>query len=200
MKLYWSHQSRSIRILWLLEESGLEYEPIHLDIRDAKAKADPAFRAVSPMGKVPGFEDGAVRLWDSGAIALYVGDQYPDTKLGIPIGHPERGAYLQWVMFTNAVMEPAMGEKVANLPPNPSQYGWGSWDLMLQTLRAGVEARGPFLFGEQFTGADVLLGSGCNFMRMFGMLKDDPVLFAYADRCIARPAYQRAQAMEAAKL
>lgn len=199
MKLYWSHRTRSIRILWLLEESGLKYEPIHLDIRDAKAKAEPAFRAISPLGKVPAFEDGPVRLWDSGAISAYVGDQYPETKLGIPIGHPDRGAYLQWLMFTNSCMEPAMGEKVGNLPANPSQSGWGSWELMLTTLRAGVE-RGPWILGDQFTAADVLLGSGCNFMRVFGMLKEDPVLFAYADRCIARPAFQRAQAMEAAKL
>lgn len=200
MKLYWSHRSRSIRILWLLEEAGVKYQPIHLDIRDEKAKADPAFRAVSPLGKVPAFEDGPVRLWDSGAIAAYVADQYPEKKLAPPIGHPDRGAYLQWLMFTNSCMEPAMCEKVAKLPPNPSQYGWGSWDVMLATLRNGIEARGPWILGAEFSAADVLLGSGCNFLRTFQMVSDDPVLFAYADRCIARPAFQRAQAMEAEKL
>ena len=60
------------------------------------------------MGKVPAFEDGATRLWDSGAIAAYVGDQYPETGLAPPIGHPDRGRYLQWLMYTNAVVEPAI--------------------------------------------------------------------------------------------
>ncbi len=196
MKLYWCPKTRSIRILWLMEESGLPYERVQIDIRNPKHKDDPAFRRISPMGKVPAFEDGAVRLWDSGAIAAYVADQYPDTKLAIPIGDPERGAYLQWLMFTNSVVEPAMGEKFANIPSNPSQYGWGSWDLMLETFRSAVE-KGPFLFGERFTAADVLLGMSAHYMRQFGMLTEDPILFAYADRCVARPAFQRASALEA---
>jgi glutathione S-transferase len=196
MKLYWSPRSRSVRIVWLLEEAGVEYERIVVDLRDETAKADPAFRAISPMGKVPGFEDGAVRLWDSGAIACYVADQYPQSKLAPPIGDPDRGRFLQWLMFNNAVLEPAMGEKVANLPPNPSQYGWGSWDLMLQTFHAGL-AQGPWILGEHFSAADVLLGMGANFLRTFKMLSDDPIVFAYADRCAARPAFQRAMAIEA---
>ncbi|MCA9595999.1 MAG: glutathione S-transferase [Myxococcales bacterium] len=196
MKLYWCPKTRSLRILWLMEESGLPYERVVQNIRDAEAKNDPAFRAISPMGKVPAFEDGPVRLWDSGAIATYLADQYPETKLGISVGDPNRGAYLQWLMFTNSVVEPAMGEKFANLPSNPSSYGWGSWDLMLEVFRAGVE-KGPFLFGEHFTGADVLMGMSAQYMREFGMLKDDPVLFGYAARCIERPAYKRAIELEA---
>jgi glutathione S-transferase len=89
-----------------------------------------------------------------------------------------------------------MGEKVLKLPQNPSRYGWGSWDLMLEVLRKGVE-RGPWVLGERFSAADVLVGSSAHYMRMFGVLTDDPVIFAYADRCLARPAYQRALAMEA---
>jgi glutathione S-transferase len=197
MKLYWCPKTRAIRILWLMEETGLPYQRIQLDIRDPEAKNDPAFRAISPMGKVPGFEDGSVRLWDSGAIAAYVADQYPETKLGFPIGDPNRGAYLQWLMFTNSVVEPAMGEKFAKIPSNPSQYGWGSWDLMLTTFRNAVESGGPFLFGERFTAADVLMGLSAHYMRSFGMLTEDPILFAYADRCIERPAYKRAAELEA---
>jgi glutathione S-transferase len=100
-------------------------------------------------------------------------------------------------MFTNAVIEPAMAEKFAGLAPAPSRYGWGSWDLMLSALRQGL-SRGPWILGERFSAADVMLGSSAHFMREFKMLMDDPVLFAYADRCEARPAYQRAMAMDAA--
>ncbi|HJY37397.1 MAG TPA: hypothetical protein VJ299_08035, partial [Steroidobacteraceae bacterium] len=73
--------------------------------------------------------------------------------------------------------------------------GWGSWEQMLTTLRAGL-SRGPWILGERFCAADVLLGMSCAFLRQFKMLADEPVLFAYADRCAARPAFQRAYALE----
>ena len=70
MKLYWSQNTRAFRIAWLLEEAGLKYERVAVDIRNEKSKNDPAFRAVSPLGKVPALEDGPARLSDSGAICI----------------------------------------------------------------------------------------------------------------------------------
>jgi len=98
-------------------------------------------------------------------------------------------------MYTNSVIEPAMGEKFGGLKPNTVSYGWGSWDQMLATLRTAVE-RGPWILGERFSAADVLLGMSCNFLRQFKMIENEPVLFAYADRCAARPAFQRAYALD----
>lgn len=196
MRLYWCANTRAARAVWMLEEAGVPYERVTIEIRDPASKGNPAFRAVSPMGKVPALEDGPVRLWDSGAICGYIADQYPARGLAPPIGSPDRGAYLQWLMFTNAVIEPAMGEKVGGLPANPLRNGWGSWDQMLATLRAGLE-QGPWILGERFSAADVPLGMSCHFLRMFKMLSDEPILFAYADRCAARPAFQRAMALEA---
>jgi len=195
MKLYWCPQTRAIRGVWLLEEAGVPYERVHINIRDPQSRTNQDFRAASPMGKVPALEDGPTRLWDSGAICAYVADQYPASGLAPPIGAPQRGSYLQWLMFNNAVLEPAMGEKAGGLPANPSRNGWGSWDLMLGTLRNGLE-RGPWILGDRFSAADVLLGSSCHFMRLFKMVEDEPVLFAYADRCTSRPAFKRAQALE----
>ena len=197
MKLYWCPQTRAMRAVWLLEEAGVPYERVHVNIRDPQAKANAAFRAASPMGKVPALEDGSTRLWDSGAICAYVADQYPASGLAPAIGHPQRGAYLQWLMFTNACLEPAMGEKVGGAPANPTRNGWGSWDLTLGTLRNGLE-RGPWILGERFSAADILVGASCYFMRKFKMLEDEPAIFAYADRCAARPAFKRAQALEPA--
>jgi glutathione S-transferase len=180
----------------MLEEAGVPYERMRIDIRDPASKMNPAFRATSPMGKVPALEDGSVRLWDSGAICGYVADQYPAHRLAPPVGSPDRGAYLQWLMFTNAVLEPSMTEKVGGMPANPTRNGWGSWEQMLTMLRAGLE-RGPWILGEQFSAADVLLGMSCHFLRLFKMIDAEPLLFAYADRCAARPAFQRAMALEA---
>lgn len=197
MKLYWCQNTRAFRIAWLMEEAGLPYERVVIDIRDALAKNDPAFRAVSPMGKVPALEDGTARLTDSGAICIYVADQNPQTRLAPPIGHADRGRFLQWVTYTNSVIEPAMAEKFAKLEPRPSSFGWGSFDLMLTTLRAEL-AKGEWILGEQFCAADVLLGTSAFYLKQFGLIDDEPLLVAYAARCQARPAWQRAQAFDAA--
>jgi glutathione S-transferase len=197
LRLYWCPKTRAIRAVWLLEELGAPYERILINIRDETSQNDARFRAVSPMGKVPAVEDDASRLWDSGAICAYLADQYPAAGLAPAIGHPDRGAYLQWLVFTNSVIEPAMGEKLGGGKPNPVAYGWGSFDKMLGVLRAGLKS-GPWILGERFSAADVLLGLSCYYLRQFKMIDDDPVLSAYADRCTSRPAYLRAAAIDAA--
>jgi glutathione S-transferase len=197
MKLYWCANTRAFRIAWLMEESGLSYERVTIDIRNADAKNDPAFRAVSPMGKVPALEDGPTRLNDSGAICLYIADQYPQARLGPPIGHPDRGAFLQWVLFTNSVVEPAMVEKFAKLEIPQAARGWGSFDLMLTTLRNGLSGR-EWIVGSQFTAADVMLAQAAYFLQQFKLVGDDPVIGPYVERCQARAAFKRAQAFDAA--
>jgi glutathione S-transferase len=196
MKLFWAKKTRAFRIAWLMEESGLKYERVIIDIRDPKSKDDPAFRAVSAMGKVPALEDGAARLCDSGAICIYVADQYPKSQLGPAVGHPDRARFLQWVTFTNSTIEPAMLERFAKLESKPASYGWGSFELMLETLRTGLAGR-EWILGERFSGADVLLGTGAFYLVQFGLVKDDPVLNGYVARCQARPAWQRAQGFDA---
>jgi glutathione S-transferase len=197
MKLYWCPKTRAIRAVWLLEELGVPYERVLINIRDETSQNDARFRTVSPMGKVPALDDGPARLWDSGAICAYLADRYPAAGLAPAIGHPDRGGYLQWLMFTNSVIEPAMGEKMGGGKPNPVAYGWGSFEKMLAVLRVGLKS-GPWILGERFSAADVLLGLSCYYLRQFKMLEDEPLLSAYADRCISRPAYERAAAIEAA--
>ena len=81
MKLFWCPQTRSARAIWMLEESGLDYEPVMIDIRDRTKPRDPDFALASPLGKVPAIADGDVKIWDSSAIALYVADKATDAKL-----------------------------------------------------------------------------------------------------------------------
>ena len=195
IKLYWCPRTRAFRALWLLEEAAVAYERVRIDLRDETSRANPDFRRASPLGKVPALEDGAVRLNDSGAMCLYIADAYPQMQLAPPIGHPDRGAYLQWVLFTNSSIEPAMIEKMANIQPNPRAHGWGGFDAMLGTLRAGLE-RGPWILGERFCAADVLLGSAIHFLNLFKLIGPEPVLDAYVARCFERPAAQRARATE----
>lgn len=195
MKLFWHPKTRAARIVWLLEEAGVEYERVPIDIRDPQAPRDRQFAKASPMGKVPALVDGDVLMADSAAIGIYVADRYPDTGLAPALDDPQRGAYLYWMLYSPGVMEPALMEKFAGLTPNRFSAGWGDFETMAETLAKGLEP-GPWILGERFTAADVLLGSSVHFMHTFNMLPDVAILEEYRQRCAARPAFQRSMAAE----
>lgn len=197
--LFWCPQTRASRILWLLEEMDEPFEVRLIDIRKPEARQDPDFMAASPMGKVPALMDktseGNVYVADSAAIALYLADRYPASGLAPALDDPSRGKYLYWMTYTPGVIEPAMMEKFTNQEVSRSTSGWGNFDTMIEVLEAGLE-EGPWVMGEQFCAADILLGSSLNFMKIFGILPEIPVLEAYIERCLARPAFAKALARD----
>lgn len=188
LTLYWHPQTRASRTHWLLEELGIEFQVKMIDLRDPEARKDPGFQAASPMGKVPAIADGDVRMAESAAIAVYLADRHPEAGLAPAIDHPDRGSYLYWTMYTPAVIEPAMMERFNGWEVNPASSGWGNFDRMIETLETGL-GNGPWILGDAFSAADTLLGSSVYFMRAFGLLPESPILSAYVDRCLARPAY-----------
>lgn len=197
MKLFWCPQTRAQRALWLMEESGLDYERVLIDIRDPEKPRDPDFAIASPMGKVPALADGDVMLADSAALCLYIADRYPQTKLAPAIDDPKRGQYLWWMIFTPGVIEPAMTEKFAGSKTDRFRSGWGDFELMIETFENGLGDR-EWIVGDAFTAADVMCGSSAAFMKQFGMLPQSDILEAYAERCMARPAYKRSLKFEGA--
>lgn len=199
MKLYWCENTRAFRIVWMLEELGQPYERVRVDFRggdNGDNLNDPEFNAASPMRKVPALVDGPVKLWDSGAICLYLADKYPETRLTVVPDALDRAAFIQWLMFTNAVIEPAMVEKFMNLPSKKESYGHGSFDAMIEILTDTLSDN-PWIMGQTFTAADVLIGSSVHVIEKFGIMPDNTVLLDYAQRCRARPALQTALALDA---
>jgi len=198
--LFWCPRTRASRILWLLEELNEPFDVRMIDIRNAEAKQVPDFMAASPMGKVPAIMDTAggqvVHMADSAAIGLYLADRYPAAGLAPAIDDPRRGSYLYWMTFTPGVIEPAMSEKFNNWKVSRATSGWGDFGSMIEVLERGL-APGPWLLGGRFSAADVLVGSSVYFMKIFNILPDSRVLSDYADRCLARPAYQKALARDA---
>ncbi|MEM8817861.1 MAG: glutathione S-transferase family protein [Pseudomonadota bacterium] len=193
--LYWAPKTRASRALWMLEETGTDYSIELVDIRAEDRKDSALFRAASPMGKVPALVDGDVQLAESAAICLYLADRYSLGELAPALDDPRRGRYLYWSMFTPAVAEPAMAEKFSGAESNRVSHGWGDFGSMLETLEQGL-SKGPWILGERFSAADVMLGSSVVFMRLFGILPESVALADYADRCLARPAYRSAMAKE----
>lgn len=191
MKIYWAPQTRSTRAIWMLEEAGLDYEMEVIDIRAPDRKDSAEFLAASPMGKVPAIVDGENAMSESAAICIYVADRYGSGILAPTVVHPSRGKFLYWSMYTPAVVEPAMTEKLSKVESNRGRNGWGDFDLMIKTFDEGLEGK-DWILGDHFTAADVMLGSSAVFLRMFDMLPETKNIGGYADRCLARPAFQKA--------
>ena len=192
MKLYWVPRSRSFTALWLMEETGKPYERVLTDISTGAQKT-PEYLAINPMGKVPAIRDGDATLAEAAAICAYVAERYPEANLAPPVGDPLRAKYLYWLFFSPGCVEPAMVQLGSKLEMNPVAAGWGDAQRVFDVLDQTLE-KGPWLLGEAFSAADVMIGSGLNYaVRLFKMAPPRPSFDRYLDRCAARPAFQRAQ-------
>jgi glutathione S-transferase len=191
--LYFSPASRSFTARWMLEEIGVPYRVQTVDIRKGDQKrAD--YLAINPMGKVPALVDGPVLVTESPAICLYLADRYSYGVLAPKIDAPERGSYLRWMIFATAVLEPAAlrGDDDPDAYTS-SERGWGNYKTVVNTLKGALEP-GPWLLGDQFTAADVMLGAVLGFAIFNKRITNEPVLEAYNARLAAREAQQRAAA------
>ena len=195
MKLYHCPQTRAFTSLWMMEEAGQPYEIVRVNIRSPGHPTE-AYKKINPMGKVAGFEDNGVGFGETAAILLYVADKFPQTKLAPLPTDPRRGRFLQWLMFPATSIEPAMVEKRMGHTPNSLQSGWGDYDRAFNALEAALKP-GPWLFGDQFTAADLYIGSSLGFGMMFGMIDKRPAFVEFSERASARPAFKRAQEIEA---
>lgn len=197
IKLYWAPRTRSLRALWVLEEAGAPYERVRLDLAAGEQKTL-EFRGVNPMAKVPALTRGLLAVAESGAICAYVAEAFPDAGLAPPLGDPARGRYLQWLFFSPGCIEPALLVKTANVSVSPQMASFGDFTRVFDVLEAAL-ATGPWLLGEKFSAADVMIGLDLHFgIDIFKLVPERPIFRAYIERCLARPALQRAKAIEEA--
>lgn len=204
LTLYHAPNSRSSRIIWLLEELGTDYQIKTVSIRRRDPSAEgpdaPMIGArdpsnVHPHGKVPALvHDGAV-IYESSAVVLYLTDAFPRSGMGPAIGDPLRGPYLSWLAYYAGVMEPAFtaaffGFKLAN-----STVGWAPLEEVMAHIN-GALANGPYILGDAFSGADILVGSTFALFMGHPLVPRTDLLAAYVDRLTSRPAYRRAAAKD----
>lgn len=191
---YYAPRTRSFTALWLLEELGIEYTLESFDLSTDRHKKDD-FIAFNPMGKVPVVVEGSTPVSELGAIAIYLSDKFTDAGLAPALDDSTRPAYLRWIFFSSAIMEPAFGEKFFQWDVPASSVAWGSFAHMMAMLNAGLTGR-RYLLGEEFSAADVLVGSSIRFGHMFGAIPAEGVTKTYVDKLEARDAFKRATAIE----
>jgi glutathione S-transferase len=198
LTLFHASPSRSSIVLWMLEEVGEPYEVKLLKLSEGENRK-PAYLAINPMGKVPALQHGETVITEVAAICAYLADEFPAKKLNIPIGTPQRGVYLKWLFFAPGCIEPAVIDRAAPRKEEPrrAMLGYGDFDTTMNVLAQAV-AKGPYMMGEQFTAADVVVGSQIRWGMMFKMIPERPEFVAYAARLAARPAAQRAEAKDKA--
>jgi len=193
--LYTNPMSRGRIARWMLEEVSEPYRTEVLDF-GTTMKA-PAYLAVNPMGKVPALKHNGVVITEAAAICTYLADAFPQKKLNVPVGDPRRGPYLKWLFFGPSCFEPAVVDRAAPRKEEArrAMLGYGDFDTAMNVVAKAVE-KGPWILGDQFTAADVVIGSNVRWGTMFKLVPPRPEFAAYSERIAARPAAQRAEAKD----
>ncbi|MBD0262611.1 MAG: glutathione S-transferase family protein [Tolypothrix sp. T3-bin4] len=178
LKLYGGDRSRASIVHWYLEELGVPYEFVKLDMQAGEHR-QPEFLAINPMGKVPAIVDGDFQLWESGAILLYLAEKYGK----MPPSVEERAIIAQWVLFANSSLSTGIfveANRERELP-------------RLMTPLNEILEQQPFIVGNEFTVADVAVGSVLGYIPI--MLKLDlsayPAVLNYIKQIAERPAFKK---------
>ena len=200
LQLYFAPLTRAVRIVWLLEELGLPYS---LERVEFSPPTQRFFAQKTPTGKLPTLVDGDVVLCESGAILEYVLERHGGGRLAPPPGSPRRAAFLQWVHFAESTAFPPLGILVwlTRYRGDPEPYAALLADTReraasaLDFLERGL-GDGTWLLGDEFSGADVMMGFTLAAARMLGVLGErHPRVQAYFERLQQRPAYRKAAAL-----
>ena len=189
--------SRSLRILWLLEELGLEYELVSYD-RTPEFRAPPELAKIHPLGKSPVIVDGDLVLAESATILRYIHDRHGNGRFTPPAGTPQHALHEEWLDYVESsagtpIMLKLLGDRMGGLSEGMTAYAKPALAKTLDYVAAGVGEK-PFLMGEQPMLADMQMGYLLAVAEMAGALTDYPALAAYLDRIRQDPGMVKAVA------
>lgn len=182
--LFHSPRSRSTRIVALLKEldalDAVRIEVVTIPRMDGSGGRDP--RNPHPDGKVPLLDHDGVLVWESSAIIQHLAELFPASGLGFPVGDPQRGPYLSWLAWYAGVVEPVLTLKALGLEHPGLGRTFRTEAEVVARLADALSDR-PFLLGDRFTAADLLLHSPYAWFGKPGL----PEIDAWVDRCMDRP-------------
>lgn len=194
----WGGQtSRSIRVVWVLEEMGLPYGVRQVDM--LAAEQDPEFLAINPANYIPAIQDGDVVMVESIAIMEYLMARYGPTPLALSPHNRDFAAYLQFLHLGEAGLATLMMPVVVSrfIAPETERDNWGatwclrSFQKRLKLVRERL-ANSPYLAGEVFTAADISVTYALNLAQRNCGISLGEVELAYLARTTGRDAYNRA--------
>lgn len=201
IRIYHAPRTRSLRILWLLEELELPYEVVNVAFQPPSAQF---FVQQTPLGKLPTLEDGEIIMCESGAMMEYVIERYGEGRFAPPPGSIERAAYFQWLHFAESTAFPPLGilvwltryrddaENHISLLEDTRTRAASGFEFVESELQDKT-----WLLGDAFSAADIMMGFTLMVARSLGLLDERYArLEAYLQRLEARPALQRAMAYQ----
>jgi glutathione S-transferase len=201
IELYFAPLTRSVRILWLLEELGLPYELHRVPFKPPTTRF---FGQDTPTRKLPTIVDGDVTMCESGAIAEYIVEKYGEGRLAPPPGTAARAAYLQWTHFAESTAFPPVGivvwlmryrggrESESELLEDARERAVSGFEYLEESI-----GDSDYLVGDDFTAADIMMGFTLVAATVLGLLDARyPRLQSYLARLQARPAFQKAAGTE----
>jgi glutathione S-transferase len=191
LKFYHAPWSRSSAVLWLLEELGVDYEMVEIDVRQEGGVPED-YRLIQPNKKVPAIEHEGIVITERAAITTYLADAFPEAGLAPAIGDPMRGPYLTMLVYCDSVFDPALAAHAQGWTYESNNFPFGLFDDMVNYVDRILTER-PFAAGDRFTAADVQLGSSIGYtMETMKVLPERPSFVAYMNRLKDRPANLRA--------
>lgn len=190
---------RPLFTLWLIEELGIDYE-LKLYNRNDMGRAPPELKLAHPLGKSPVIEDDGQVIAESGAIAIYLMENYDsEGRFASPTHKKARATWLQWLHYTEAsAFAPLLITLLLSRtedPKPPVFAGFAAAEVQLHlNYIAESLAEKPYILGNSLTLPDFGLAYICQMADRLGQLAGHPTLKAYVERCTAAPAFQRALA------
>jgi glutathione S-transferase len=196
--------TRSLRVVWALEEAGAAYDYRRVDLATGAGRKPP-FIEINPGGKVPALVDGNFVLTESAAIVTWVGTRYPESGLLPVAATPHRAQYDAFCFFVLSELEQPLwtiAKHTFALPEKrrvPAILETAAWEygVACRTLASRFGMR-EYAVGDGFTGADVLLAQTLAWGRSQSLQPGNEHLVAYVERMLGRPAATRARSREAA--
>jgi len=201
MKVHHIPNTRSVRVVWLLEELGLPYDVQKYELKPASLRTE-AYTKIHPMNRVPSIEDGDVTMFESGAIIQYILAKYGDGRLAPAPDSDKFHKYLQWFHYCEGMLMPPVNAIVVQTVLLPeerrSEVALAQATKLLGRMLTAVEQElsGQDYLAGAFTAADIMSGQACIVSHRLGAdVSDKPNVQAYIARLKARPALQRALAV-----
>jgi len=196
LKLYSNAQSRGLVIEWLLIELGAEFEKIELAyLTEMKSES---YLKINPFGKVPTLVDGDVVIYEMPAICAYLADKFFDQGLAPALDDPKRGLYFRWLFFAAGPWDAATTDRALKVEITDEQkmhIGYGNFQDTYTALIQGLEQAQPYLCGEQFTVADVFVGSMLFWQLKMAELESHPAIEKYLNSIKSRKNLRNNQAL-----